>query len=249
MTKLFNIFVAVLIALSLGTPSAFADNNHGKESLVALGDSIPYGYNLGQTNESPAKIAFPFLIGDDADLRVRNLGVPGWQTQDLLAALKTNKNFRKAVHHSDYVTLNIGSNDFLEILRSAHAESGGNSELLRKLIEQKLASSNAFDNLSKIIQEIGSLTDAPIVLYNIYNPFQLNDPFHLVADHYLPQINAVYAEIAHVYYNVELADAYSAFGDNQAEYVIPQDVHPTAAGQEVLAEIGLAALCLETVKH
>lgn len=249
MTKFLSIFAAVLLALSLGTPAAFAENGHGKESLVALGDLIPFGYNLGQTNESPAKVAFPFLIGEDADLRVRNLGVPGWQTQDLLVALETNKKLRRAVHHAEYVTLNIGSNDFLEILRTANAESGGNPELLRKLIEQKLATSDAFDNLSDIIREISSLTDAPIVLFNIYNPFQLNDPFHHVADQYLPYINAIYAETAHAYYNVEAADAYSAFGDNQDEYVIPQDVHPTVAGQEVLAEIGLEAFCLETVKH
>lgn len=249
MTKLFNFFVAILIVVSLGTPSAFADNNHGKESLVALGDSIPFGYNLGQTNESPARIAFPFLIGADADLRVRNMGVPGWQTQDLLTALKTDKKFQQAVYHADYVTLNIGNNDFLEILRTANAESGGNPELLRKLINEKLGRSDAFENLSEIIREIGSLTDAPIVLFNIYNPFQLNDPFHHVANQYLPHINAIYAEIAHADDNVEIADAYSAFGDHQAEYVIPQDVHPTAAGQEVLAEIGLKAFCIETVKH
>lgn len=251
MNKLIKIFVAALIALTLGTPTALADRNHdhGKDSLVALGDSIPFGYNLGDNNDHPAKIAFPYLIGDEADLRVRNLGVPGWQTHDLLAALDGNKKFRQAVRHADYVTINIGNNDFLEILRAANAESGGNPALFQQLIKQKLATSDAFDNLAMSIHEIRSLTDSPIVLYNIYNPFQLNDPLHQVSDQFLPQINAAFAEIADSFNDVELADAYSAFGDNQAEYVIPQDIHPTAAGQEALAEIGLEAFCFDFVKN
>ncbi|MDN7247032.1 SGNH/GDSL hydrolase family protein [Planococcus shenhongbingii] len=242
MNKLFKIFTAVLIALSLGTPSAFAKSDQGKESLVALGDSIPFGYNLSQKNNNPAKIAFPSLLADEADLRVRNLGVPGWQTQDLLTALETNQKFRQAVSHADYVTVNIGNNDFLDILRTANAESGGNPLLFRQLLAQKLSNSDVFANVADIIEEIRTLTDAPIVLYNIYNPFQVNDPLHQVADQFLPQINAAFAGIANAYSSGVLADAYSAFGDNQAQYVLPGDIHPTAAGQQVLAEIGLQAL-------
>lgn len=249
MNKLFKFLVAAFIAFTLGTSAAFADYNHGKDSLVALGDSIPFGYNLGNNNNRPAKAAFPYLIGEEADLRVRNLGVPGWQSDDLLVALETNKEFRQAVRHAEYVTLNIGSNDFLEILRAANVESGGNSELFQQLVRQKLDTSDAFGNLAEIIQEIRSLTDSPIVLYTIYNPFQLTDQFHQLSDLYLPQINAAFAEIADSFSDVVLADADHAFADNQAEYVILQDIHPTVAGQAALAEIGLEALCLDFAKH
>ena len=251
MSKLFKMVLAVLLAFSLGAPTAFAhqDNGHGKDSLVALGDSIPFGYNLGTNNNNPAKTAFPFLIGDKADLRVRNLGVPGWQTADLLAALETDKKFRQAVRHADYVTLTIGSNDFLEILRAANAESGGDPQKFQQLLALKLADSDVFDNIAEIVEEIYSLTDAHIVLYNIYNPFQVNDPLHQLSDRFLPQINAAFAELATAYSDVELADAYSAFGDNQAKYVLPRDIHPTAAGQKVLAAIGLEAFCLDYAYH
>lgn len=253
MSKLFKVIVAVLLALSLGTPTAFAHQDHGhghgKDSLVALGDSIPFGYNLTKNNDSPAKNAFPSLIGNEADLRVRHLGVPGWQTTDLLTALETNQKFRQAVRHADYVTVNIGSNDFLEILRSANVESGGNQQKFRELLTFKLANSDVFDNIAAILEEIRSLTDAPIVLYNIYNPFQVNDQLHQVSDLFLPQINAKFAQLADAYDDVELADAYSAFGDNQAKYVFPRDIHPTAAGHKVLAAIGLEALCFEPVHN
>lgn len=257
MSKLFKLFSALLIILTFATPTAFASNDHGKDHgyhhgkdlLVSLGDSIAFGYGLSTDIGTPSKAAFPYLIGDEADLRVRNLAVSGWQTDDLLAALENNKKFRKAVKHADYVTVAVGSNDFLEALRLANVESGGDPVRFEKLLAQKLAQSDVFDNLAEILKEIRSLTDEPIVLYNIYNPFQVNDPVHQFADRFLPQINANYALLADAFHDVELADAAAAFGDKQAKYVIKGDVHPTAAGQKLLAKIGLRALCIETVKH
>ena len=252
MSKLIRIFIVLMMALSVPMSTAFAHNDHddrGKDSVVALGDSVPFGYSPYSNNERPAKYAYPYLIGDKADLKVTNLAVPGWQTDDLLAALETNKKFRKAVKRADYVTVQIGGNDFLEVLRAAYAESQGNNELFHKLLQQKLASSDAFADLSQIIGEIRSLTNAKIVLYNLYNPFQVNDPFHHVANLYLPQLNAVYKGLADSDKNVKLADTYNAFGDNQAKYVFPGDIHPTKAGHVKLAKIGLRALSRDYAHH
>ncbi|MEH7501523.1 hypothetical protein V7152_05655 [Neobacillus drentensis] len=41
---------------------------------------------------------------------------------------------------------------------------------------------------------------------------------------------------------VIIADAYSSFGDNQAEYVRQNDIHPTVKGQELLADLAEEAL-------
>lgn len=245
MSKLLRILIVLVIALSLPVTTVSAHNDHkdhGKESLVALGDSIPFGYSPYSNNNRPAKFAYPYLIGDKADVKVRNLAVSGWQTDDLLAALESNKKFRQALKRADYVTVQVGGNDFLEILRAAQAESNGNAAMFNQLLQQKLANSDAFDNLRKIIEEIRSLTNGRIVLYNLYNPFQTYDPLHQVTDNYLPQLNAMYKGIADSYKRVSLADAYSAFGDNQAKYIFKGDIHPTKAGHAVLAKIGLKAL-------
>ncbi|WP_416144635.1 SGNH/GDSL hydrolase family protein [Planococcus koreensis] len=245
MKRLIKTATAILLVSSLTAPSAFAKNDNAKESLVALGDSIPFGFNLGQNNQNPANTSYPYLIGEDADLRVRNLGFSGWQSAQLLDALETDQKYRQAIDHSDYVAVTIGSNDLLAILRAAAAESGGNQALFQQLLQQKLATSNVFSNIAETIAEIRSLTDAPIVLYNVYNPFQLNDPLHYLADAVLPQINSGFTALAFANTNVYVADAYSAFGNNQAAYVIQGDIHPTNAGQEMLADIGLDALGLD----
>lgn len=245
MKNITHASLAVLLAASLMSPTAFAKSDQAKESFVALGDSIPFGYNLGQNNKNPSKAAYPYLIGAEEDLRVRNLGVPGWQSDQLLDALEEEQKYRQAVSHADYVAITIGNNDLLQILREAGAESAGNPALFQQLLVQKLQADDVFANIAAAIAETRSLTDAPIVLYNVYNPFQLNDSLHYVADAILPMINQTFTALAASSENVFLADANSAFGNNQAAYVIAGDIHPTAAGQQVLADIGSLALGFE----
>lgn len=245
MKKIIKSLAVVVLAASIASPAAFAKSEQAQESLVALGDSIPFGLNLGQTNQNPAKAAYPFLIGAEEDLRVRNLGVSGWQSDQLLEALEAEQKYRQAVKQADYVTITIGNNDLLEILREAGNESVGNPALFQQLLMQKLGASDVFANISATLLETRSLTDAPIVLYNVYNPFQVNNPLHNVADSILPGINQTFAALAASSENVYLADAYSAVSNEQALYVIPGDIHPTAAGQQVLAEIGRDAFGFE----
>lgn len=249
MSKLFRIVILLVMALSLPLTTAFAHNDRHHDSLVSLGDSIPFGFSPERNNEQPAKYAYPYLIGEKADVHVKNLAVSGAETDDLLAALKNNKHFRQSVKKADYVTVQIGGNDFLASLRAAYAESRGDTKLFHRLLEKKLAENDAFKNLHAIVKEIRSLTKAKVVLYNLYNPFHLNSPFHNVADLYLPELNAMYKDVANSHKNVKLADSYQAFGDNQAKYLIKGDIHPTKAGHEKLAKIGLKALSHKHVHH
>ncbi|WP_404450603.1 GDSL-type esterase/lipase family protein [Virgibacillus necropolis] len=248
MSKIFKSLTLVLLVSLLFSSTAFAKSNNAKESLVALGDSIPYGFNLGQNNHAPSKYAYPYLIGDDGDLRVRNLGVPGWQTDQMLTALKSDQKYRQAVRHADYIVLTIGNNDLLQALKVAQVESNGNPLLFMQFLQQQIKDSNLFGNIGGIIKETRSLTDAPIVIYNVYNPFQPDDPLHVVGAKILPAINKNFMDLTTyynaLYGNVLLADAYAAFGRDQAAYVLPNDVHPTIQGQIKLAEVGLDALNL-----
>lgn len=246
MNKILKSLALLLLFSMLFFPTAHAKSYNGKQSLVSLGDSIPYGSKLNQHNHTPSKSAYPYLIGDEANLRVQNLGVPGWKTSDLLLALKTDQKYRQAIRHADYVTITIGSNDLLKALKNAQRESGGDPILFLGMLLQKIQESHVFENLGAILEEVRSLTGAPIVVYNIYNPFQLDNPLHALGQRVLPMINANIEAITSTYNkqfgNVMLADAYGAFGENQATYVIRNDIHPTIEGQIKLAEIGLEAL-------
>lgn len=245
MKKTLKSLAIVMLATSMISPATFAKSDNAKESLVALGDSIPFGYNLSNNNQNPSKAAYPYLIGAEENLRVRNLGIPGWQSDQLLDALDSEQKYRQAIRHADYIAITIGNNDLLQLLREAGIESAGNPALFQQLLFQKLIADDLFANIAASIAETRSLTNSPIVLYNVYNPFQLNDPLHNVADAILPYINHLFSSLAASTNEVYLADAYTAFGNSQASYVISGDIHPTAAGQQVLADVGISAFGFE----
>lgn len=241
--KLAIILSTAALIGSLFSTSAFAaenlksshDNDRG--TLVGLGDSITFGYNLGPTNNQPSKLAFPYLIGLAAHENVIDLGVPGWTTTNLLSALNTNATFQASLKQADKVTIDIGSNDLLQLLVST------NGNVTPQAVAPILV------NLHAIMARVKCLAPhADIVVYDIYNPFQVSDvQNHVLADTLLPQINLEIAGVVASFHDrhIVLADAYSAFGQNQVTYVRQGDIHPTVAGQEKLAEIGFADFVLE----
>jgi lysophospholipase L1-like esterase len=80
--------------------------------LVALGDSIPYGGRYcGDCTPYPTLLARTLAgrIGDP--IAVRDLGLPGLTTAQLLERVRTRADVRAAIAGADIVTITIGHND------------------------------------------------------------------------------------------------------------------------------------------
>jgi lysophospholipase L1-like esterase len=244
--KLLNLFLVVLLLSMVFSNTVFAKSKH---SLVALGDSITFGWNLSLTNDHPSDKAFPSLIANsEDDYRVSNLAVGGATSGDLLNLLKM-KSYRDALTRASVITLEIGSNDFLQgaksiieklILIPGYSPTMADMQLIGLITNQYNM------NLAAIIGEIRSITKAPIILYNIYNPFYGID---LQAAALLAYSNA-FIKSFDSDPSIVVADAFSAFAGKQKILVLPIDVHPNIDGHKVLAELGLQALdTLETKNH
>jgi len=228
--------------------------------LVALGDSITYGLFLEEDLSKPSSLAFPNLI-DGGKYTVKNFGQPRMTSDELLNLLRPevvllsdSENVHSALQTADLVTLNIGSNDLLQA-------AGITSDLSQDIeitdeLEAKLGVAGAkFKlNLQAIINIIQEQTDAPIVLYTLYNPFGPSEDvnlakFHELGELIIPSVNGlVILPLSQSNENIILADAYSAFHDKQSEFVnsLPFDkIHPNANGHKVLAAAADVALGLE----
>ncbi len=252
---------AALCTVSLSTaPLAFAaanstsTTNHSTTSsaptLVALGDSITFGYNLPDTknNTVPSQSAYPFLIGKADHMNVTDLGIPGWTSSDLLSAL-SSANFDRAIHFANVVSIDIGSNDLLHLSAPLIAEATANpgSPLQLTSAEQQAfqqAITTFGSNLGKIVSTVRKLTNAPILLYNLYDPFPVGTNLNVVTEQLEASENGAISQVAAAVPNVTVVDAHKAFAAHQLTYVrvAEKDVHPTAAGQGVLAQIGETAL-------
>ncbi|GFN31167.1 SGNH/GDSL hydrolase family protein [Paenibacillus xylaniclasticus] len=252
MKKLFSSFFAALLVTAFFFSSfaaaldVQAQASSPQKSYVALGDSISYGYNLGPNNDKPSLLAFPYLLGGSANLKVTNFGVPGMTSGELLTALQTDSKYISSLQKADYVTMNIGNNDLLGAL-SAAKEADGTVDPVK--LQQALGTvlPTMISNIKNSILEVRKYTNAPIAVYNIYNPAQVSDPMHtqfttLLTTVVNPNIATLVSALAP--YNVTLANAYNAFGENQKLFVRPNDIHPTVLGHIILASIGFSALHL-----
>ncbi len=244
---------SILFGLMLGISSifssiVFAEKNtalrdRDRPQLVALGDSITFGYHLEPNQTKPSPNAFPNLIGN-GQYEVTNLGVPGWTSADLLYALKTNPVFKKSLKSADVVILDIGSNDLLQAsgltqITQSQTPIGLTPELQQKLL---LAEKQYAINLSAIISNIKKQTNAPIIVYNLFNPFgKSSDPLqaslHQLGEQIIPAVNSQIIKPLALLTRSKLADAYTAFNGKQAVYIIPGDVHPNVAGHKALASL------------
>jgi lysophospholipase L1-like esterase len=241
--KLLSIFLVGLLLSVVFSHAVFAKGN---KSLVALGDSITFGWNLSPTNDRPSDKAFPSLIANSEDeYRVSNLAVGGATSGDLLALLKT-KSYRDALTRASVITLEIGSNDFLlgaRLIIDKLTSIPGYIPTTADMQLIGLISTQYSMNMAAIISEIRSVTKAPIILYNIYNPFYGID---LQAGALLALPN-MFIKSYDSAPSIVVVDAFSAFAGKQNNLVIPNDVHPNIDGHKVLAKLGLEALdSLET---
>jgi lysophospholipase L1-like esterase len=240
--KRLSVLFAIILALSTFFSSfAFAETNT-KKNLVALGDSITFGWNLAQDHTTPSTLAFPYLIDSDHYNVTKNISFPGWTSKQLLEAIQTPEN-QEAIKNANVITLDIGSNDLLQtpeiaqILKNptvppTQDQINAATQAVEKPAEDL---ENTLETIVYTITDINP--DAPIILYNLYNPFGNDNPtFHALGEQIIPQINKGINDIA-IERDLLVADAYTAFNGHQSEYILPNDIHPNSTGHQVLASL------------
>jgi lysophospholipase L1-like esterase len=246
--KRFSVLFIVILALSTLFSSIGSAEKNDRQNLVALGDSITFGYHLEPNQTQPSPNAFPRLIANGS-FNVTNLGVPGWTSADLLNALKTNPAFKRSLKSADIVTVDIGNNDLIQATGLSQLLQSQTPVVLTPELQQKLAFAELqfAGNLAAIIMTIKKQTDAPIILYNLYNPFGAStNPFlgslHIFGEQIITAVNSQVINPIAIKTGSHLADAYTAFNGHQATFIIPGDIHPTLAGHQALAKLADQAL-------
>jgi len=245
MKKIVSLSLVFLLLLSvILAPNVFAKEISSNKLLVALGDSITFGYNLENNLSHVSKEAYPKLIGEKFDYRVRNLAVSGWTSEDLLNALKYDDKYRDATRHADLLTLNIGGNDVLGYLTTLDS-------LNPQMDIDELMSmiGTYYINLGNIFQEIRTLNpEAPILFYGFYNPIDEESPLfngEFTYDDFTELIGSVnyslldgYADYFGNIYYVDALAAFELYGIYEGEKtdLFVDLVHPSELGQEILFE-------------
>ena len=257
--KRFSVLFVIMLILSTFTaPFVFAKTERSpkpKLNIVALGDSITFGY------PPPSTTGFPDLITGVRN--VEKFGGSGATSSQLLAAIQSNPNeFKRALKKADVITINIGSNDLMQatnmstlfaklqplvpnleenLTNGKVAQAFQTTPLTPSTSQQLIAYTS---NLAKIIATVKKESRAPIILYNLYNPIVMSNkpilnqaflgPLHNFVDENLIVVNGAIQPFKNVN-GVFVVDSYSTMKANPPVYIIPFDIHPTLEGQKALA--------------
>ena len=129
---------------------------------LALGDSITAGYGVESLYSFPT-VYGNFLRRHNLDLRVHNLGVNGLTTQGLLELLQYNQSLRQLVTQASLITITIGSNDLLHLIKNSK-QSMSKAQLAMTLGKMG-------HNLAQIGKVVRRLNPGAIVkVTTLYNP-------------------------------------------------------------------------------
>jgi lysophospholipase L1-like esterase len=250
--------VAVLIALIILVNCGGNDNDSPASTAldwdyVALGDSLAFGIAAAQ-GYVPRYAEF-IRLDTQANLRVVNLGVPGWTSSDLLNALRGDANLRSAVMNAEVVTFDIGGNDLLGAWRAFLQGSCGGPENLDCFREAVDRFKQNWDSILAEILALRSRDTTVLRTMDVYNPFVGEQKALGIFDRMKPFLDEVNEHITSTatVSGIRCARVYAAFngplGDEDAVakgLISPDLVHANDQGHEVMAqafrELGYAPL-------
>lgn len=148
-----SLFVVIFTALTLlFSTTVTATEQEESLTVVSLGDSITFGWNLEQPQTPPVQSenAFPFLIGN-GNTEVLNVSYPGWTSTQLLEAIKTVK-AKQMLQQAETVTLSIGANDLLQAIELSKIIDN-QQPVDPEALQQKVTAATAqvYNNITEII--------------------------------------------------------------------------------------------------
>lgn len=217
-----NILFALVFSLAMAAPAVADlpwqfDNN---TRYMAMGDSLVAGYGAIPATQGYVYLLYKEGVFDKVtNTLLSNAGVPGVTSRQVLdhQVPQAVEAFRPTV-----ITLTVGGNDLLRILKGANA-----GQVL----------SEFQTNLTLILQNLRTaLPNTRIVVSNLYTIPQIAG-----ADQIVPIFNQIVAGVASAF-NVPVADVYGAFHGRHGLLLIerrgaaPDEVHPTNAGYRVMAQ-------------
>ena len=212
---------------------------------VALGDSIAYGYGL-RNREKDGYVGRinQYLESCYDSVFCSNLGTNGLESKDLLERLTDENNswyrkYRATLQGADIITLSVGSNDLLHLLKldgDVYQYLKNGSTKFRQACEDF---GQTFPQIIEALHEIAP--KAEIYVDNVYNPCKGLSQFRSVyeaADYYISLLNHAFSGQK----GFTLVDVKIIF-DNSEEKLLnvtlnggKVDPHPNADGHRCIAD-------------
>ncbi len=251
---------ALLIAALLLPLSAAA----GKRALVALGDSITYGYGLADRTSQP----YPALVAEYYGMSLKNCAVNGYTARDIKKQLDADAEVSAAVKSADAVCVTAGGNELLDALfdtvqaglpAGVSIDSASVFQVFASAVRTLTSEENAAKLKEALRREIDRFSEgfpaliseiraknpsALIITQTLYNPFLAMPRF---AYAYLTDYAVYFDEINRIILSAPAditvrTDALFESAPGRYVNAAGYDIHPTKTGHRAIARLMIRAL-------
>ncbi|TCP18626.1 lysophospholipase L1-like esterase [Scopulibacillus darangshiensis] len=202
---------------------AVSFNNAHEEKVVALGDSLTYGYGDKSGHGYVANLQSLFNKHYHGKVTVRNFGIPGQQSDGLLQQLN-KPSVTKELDDADYIIVFIGTNDLIK-------SNGGDLAPLN-LKEIKMGEADYVKNLKRILKILREENrQAPILFLGLYNPYPASDSIESVVQKW----NDKSKKLVNQYPRVTFIATNGLFKEKSQKY-FSDSLHPNKRGYDLITK-------------
>lgn len=194
---------------------------------LAIGDSIIRGYNIPEEDTFISQ--FSSQLGAETGKQVvsRNEGVIGITSERLNQLVKDGV-YDDAIKEADLITLNVGGNDILKLVKQ--------SDIYSALKSFDSLQGGFSQNLAEIITKVSELNpSATIVLLELYNPMPADHQFYSLADKLLPQWNLMIYQAAKETMSSIVVQTSNVINSHSLDYLSSDGVHPNPLGNTAIS--------------
>jgi lysophospholipase L1-like esterase len=233
--------VAGLVALGCvvaGCGASSSKSEPGQRSIVALGDSVPYGSNCDCTPYPPLT-ADGLAAKTGESVTAANDAVPGYTTSDVLHQLQSDKAVIEHVRTAGVVEIEVGANDV------AHSQACGTNV---GCYAPKIPAVQS--NLAEIVARVHELADGHklvVVLLDYWSVWlggqyaaaqgdAYVDAAAAVTDDVNTAIRSTAATTGSAYVDLRAAFKGPDYAYDETRYLSSDGDHPNAAGHQQIAD-------------
>ena len=208
-------------------------NNIKATNIVAIGDSITYGYAVEENQKYVNIIAEK--LSESNETNCINLAINGLTTEGLIEELQKD-GIEKQISKADYILMSIGGNDFLNII------SNNNLMILSKNISLSETTNKMSENLNKICGILTTKSHAEILVVPLYNPYyeMIKSNENLINEY--QEAKDIFCATLEKYDKVHVMNITNDL--EKAENLTEEfyDPHPNANGQKIIADSELKTI-------
>jgi lysophospholipase L1-like esterase len=223
--------ICIILLLSQTIYSEQTEANQKQPlTYLAFGDSLTAGMGSSETNFLRLDAFVPRLtthLRSEYEVHVENHGIPGLTSEQLLLYLTEGPGVEEKLEDADLITVTIGGNDLLQLLRSENLTKDQIEDTLQQFGQQ----------LEAMISEIRkSNQNVPIHVMGLYTPYDQDHPLHLIGRLAISAYNQELSNRLTSYKNVHLVSVFASFLNNgsQLTHIEQNDIHPNDQGYDVI---------------